>query len=363
MNKKEALADLKKQYNTTGHPVAFAGINVIKKYYGKTLSVSDIEDFLAQSRSYTRHREFKRPIYNPFYCRKIRSQFQLDLIEIRKVAKYNKNYNYILVCIDIFSRKLFARLLHRKTGREVLDQFRSILEEAVTPPKTVHCDRGAEMKNHQFKNFCRENGISIIYPNTSHHAPHIERLGRTLQRLIYQYITAVQNFTFYHKLQDFVKTYNSRYHSSIGMSPNEGELPQNHGKIIQMHEKKYSKIKKSRKVKFSVGDLCRFSKLKTRFTRSYLPQSQHEILRVSKVFTHLPRVLYEMKSLTGEKIIGKFYQEELTLVKNQDEYLIEKVLQRKGKKMLVKWQGYGPEHNSWINSDSVTTIKDIQDEV
>ena len=163
MNKKEALADLKKQYNTAGHPVAFGGINVIKKYYGKILSVSDIEDFLARSRSYTRHREFKRPIYNPFYCRKIRFQFQLDLIEIRKVAKYNNNYNYILVCIDIFSRKLFARLLHRKTGKEVLEQFKSILEEAVTHPKTVHCDRGAEMKNSQFKNFCRENGISIIY--------------------------------------------------------------------------------------------------------------------------------------------------------------------------------------------------------
>ena len=50
MNKKEALADLKKQYNTVGHPIAFGGINVIKKYYGKTLSVSDIEDFLAQSK-------------------------------------------------------------------------------------------------------------------------------------------------------------------------------------------------------------------------------------------------------------------------------------------------------------------------
>ena len=219
------------------------------------------------------------------------------------------------------------------------------------------------MKNSQFKNFCEENGISIIYPNTSHHAPFVERVGRSLQLLIYKYITSVQNFTFYHKIQDFVNTYNSRYHSSIKMSPNDGELPENHAKIVQLHEKKYSKIQNTQKIKFSIGDLCRFSKIKTRFTRSYLPQSQHEILRVSKVFTHLPRVLYEMKSLTGEKIIGKFYQEELTLVKNQDEYLIEKVLKRKGKKMLVKWQGYGPEHNSWINSESVTTIKDIQDEV
>ena len=118
MNKKDAFADLRKNYNSPGHPIAFSGINAIRKFYGKVLSVRDIEDFLAQSRTYTLHREFKRPVYNPFYCRKIREQFQLDLIEIKQVAKHNNNYNYILVAIDIFSRKLFARLLHRKKGQQ-----------------------------------------------------------------------------------------------------------------------------------------------------------------------------------------------------------------------------------------------------
>lgn len=35
--------------------------------------------------------------------------------------------------------------------------------------------QGAEMKNALFKDFCSKNGIAIIYPNTSHHAPHIGR--------------------------------------------------------------------------------------------------------------------------------------------------------------------------------------------
>ena len=44
---------------------------------------------------------------------------------------------------------------------------------------------------------------------------------------------------------------------------------------------------------------------------------------------HLSRVLYELESLSGETIKGKFYQEELTKVVNQDEYLIEKVFMKK----------------------------------
>ena len=70
----------------------------------------------------------------------------------------------------------------------------------------------------------------------------MERAGQSLQRLIYSFIPATQSFTFYHQLQDLVKTYNSRIHRSTGLSPNDGELPQNHGKIRQMHEKKYSEI-------------------------------------------------------------------------------------------------------------------------
>ena len=188
----------------------------------------------------------------------------------------------------------------------------------------------------------------------------MERAGQSLQRLIYSYITANQSYKFYHRLQDLVKTYNSRIHRSIGMSPNDGELPQNHHKIRLMHEKKYSKIKKTPNIKFKVGDKVRFSKLKNRFTRSYLPQAQHEIMKIVAVFKHLPRVLYQLESLSGEAIEGKFYQEELTLVLNQDEYLVEKVLKKKGKKLFVKWLGYPESSNSWINSNDVTTVKDIQ---
>ena len=91
-------------------------------------------------------------------------------------------------------------------------------------------------------------------------------------------------------------------------------------------------------------------------------QAQHEIMKVSEIFKHLPRVLYKLQSLSGEIIEGKFYQEELTKVANQDEYLIEKVLKKRGKKMFVKWLGYPDSFNSWINASDVTSIKDIEDD-
>ena len=40
-----------------------------------------------------------------------------------------------------------------------------------------------------------------------------------------------------------------------------------------------------------------------------------------------------------EKIIGKFYKKELQKT-NQEEFRIEKVINKKGDKLYVKWKGY-----------------------
>ena len=61
-----------------------------------------------------------------------------------------------------------------------------------------------------------------------------------------------------------------------------------------------------------------------------------------------------------KKIIGSFYQEQLTKVSEPDSYIIEKVLKENKRtgKLLVKWLGY--KEPSWINKEDVTAIKDIQ---
>ena len=52
-----------------------------------------------------------------------------------------------------------------------------------------------------------------------------------------------------------------------------------------------------------------------------------------------------INELNGEKIIGSFYEKELQKT-NQKEFRIEKVLQRKGDKLYVKWKGYDNRFNS-----------------
>ena len=62
-----------------------------------------------------------------------------------------------------------------------------------------------------------------------------------------------------------------------------------------------------------------------------------------------------MKDLNGEKLDGSFYQEELlkTDIKENDLYIIEKVIKKVGNKYLVKWRGYDNSFNSYVNENDI----------
>ena len=57
---------------------------------------------------------------------------------------------------------------------------------------------------------------------------------------------------------------------------------------------------------------------------------------------------YVINNLNGEEIIGTFYEKELQKT-DQKEFRIEKVLEKKGDKLYVKWKGYDSSFNSWID--------------
>ena len=71
------------------------------------------------------------------------------------------------------------------------------------------------------------------------------------------------------------------------------------------------------------------------------------IFVIKKVKNTVPWT-YAISDLMGEEITGSFYEKELHRT-NQKEFRIDKVLQRKGDKLYVKWKGYDNSFNSWIN--------------
>ena len=165
-----------------------------------------------------------------------------------------------------------------------------------------------------------------------------ERFIRTIKSKICKYMTSISKNVYINKLDDTVNEYNNTYHTTIKMKP------------IDVKDNTYINTDKeidNKDPKFKVGDRVRISKYKTIFTKGYMPNWSEQVFVIKKVKSTVPWT-YVINDLNGEEIIGSFYERELQKT-NQEEFRIEKVIKRKGKKIYVKWKGYNNSFNSWID--------------
>jgi len=362
----ECIEDLKQNYNTAGHPIAFSGINSIYNYYKGILDLEKIKDVLSSIETYTLHREFHKEQRNPSYSHFKRYQFQADLVDFQKYSKSNDGVNYLLTVIDTFTRYAFVRPLQSKHAEKVVNAFVSIFEESITLPKILTFDRGSEFTNNYFKEFCRLNNIDVRMADSSSHAPFVERFNRTFQSLVYKHMSQFETERYLDMkddkgnsipvLSNLVKTYNNRKHRSIGVTPFEAENNPNVHLDMRLKMSKYYESVKRKPVKFNIGDKVRIAKLKGKFSRGYQESANAEIFKIYEIKRKkIP--MYILSNFNGTEIIkGAFYSFELTKVTG-DVYRVEKVIRtrkRNGKtEHYVKWKGFDDSHNSWIEADNI----------
>ena len=150
-------------------------------------------------------------------------------------------------------------------------------------------------------------------------------------------------------LDNLMKNYNNKVHSTIGMSPVKASRKENEMEVLQNTIEKTRSIPIS-KAKLKPGDKVRISRMKSTFEKGYLPNWSEELYIVNKVQKTIP-VTYKVKNLLDEEIEGSFYEKELQK-SFQEVYRIEKVIRKKKidgvEHGLVKWSGYNEKHNQWI---------------
>ena len=161
-----------------------------------------------------------------------------------------------------------------------------------------------------------------------------ERFIRTLKNKIYKYMTSISNNVYIDKLDDTVRKYNNTYHRSIKMKP------------VDVKDNTYIDFKKevnNKDPKFKVGDNVKISKYKIIFAKGCVLNWSEEIFIIKRIKNTVPWT-YVINGVNGEEIIGTIYENELK---------VEKVINRKGDKLYVKWKGYDNSFNSWIDKKDI----------
>ncbi len=144
----------------------------------------------------------------------------------------------------------------------------------------------------------------------------------------------------YHDIiDDIIQNYNNCYHRSIKCKP--AEVNNRNEKIVweSMYGKVYNKVIS---FKFNVADLVRFREFKDmRFDKGYVENYSEEVFTVIERVPRVPPVSLIRKE-NGREMDPFYYKQELLAI-NRDPhpfFLIERILERRGISVLVKWLGY-----------------------
>lgn len=293
-------------------------------------------------------RELHGPVRKNFPRRYVRVKglndlYQADLVEMIPYARLNGGMRYILTVINCFSKFAYAIPLKSKSGEEVAKALRPIFEQ--NKMKHLQTDRGKEFYNTHVKRLVTKHNINLYSTHSDKKSSICERFNRTLKERMYEQFTVRGKYEWVSILQGLVNNYNNRKHRSIGMKPK--DVKHKHVKTILS---RLSPLKKNKyqKPKFKLDDRVRISKYKGTFTKGYLPNWSTEIFRIYAIKPTRP-VTYILQDLRGEIIEGEFYEQELKLSRTGDNFLIEKVLKRKGKRALIRWLGHDKSFDSWIS--------------
>ena len=277
----------------------------------------------------------------------------MDLMVVEKYSRQNKNYKYILVVLDLFSRFAWARPLKTKTGLEVSQALKDIFTKSGRKPTRIWSDDGTEFFNAHVQRLLHSNNIILYSTFNEPKAAIAERFIRTLRRKMEIHYIITQSTVRYKYLQSMIDEYNSDVHRSIGMSPNEAIKPEN---FIQLFNVQYSQPKPSPSKKnpqlLEVGDKVRISLHKRHFEKGATANWSEEIFQITDIVNTQP-IVYKLKDLADEEIDGGFYREQLQKT-SQEIYRIDKVVRKRklangNEESLVRWSGYPDKFNS-INS-------------
>lgn len=319
MNERAKHNLVKKVFLDPSHPAGFSSARRVWTAVKDTgITLGDVTRILETFEAHTTHRPRRKQKTRRYISSGLNDYFQIDLMVLNPtMARLNRG-GFLLLCLDAFSRRLFARVLKSKRGKDVAEALHSIIKENNSiPPRNCLSDSGSEFRNSHVQDLFKRYNINHFLASGTNKSGLIERVIRTLREKIGPYMTHFNTRLFLPKLTSFVSAYNNRHHSALpkGMTPNDVTL-KNELKVWKHQFANYFRRAPGyySKPRYRVGQVVRISKLLGTFKKSSDPTFTQEKFRITHVLHTYP-ITYKIVDLEGEEILGALYESEIQLVR------------------------------------------------
>ena len=133
-----------------------------------TVTMRQVKEFLASQYTAQVHRQIGEPKhYFPITASNPGDLMQLDIIDVSNLATMNRNFKYILVGVDVYTRMAYCVPIKNKITASIINAFTKIINKA--KPLKIVCDNGSEFTSRSFVSLCQDKNIAIDYVNINNH--------------------------------------------------------------------------------------------------------------------------------------------------------------------------------------------------
>ena len=206
---------------------------------------------------------------------------QMDIFDLSKYVGSNKNYKYILVLIDVFTRKAFVRPMKKKDIGEVLASLKDIFLNDDYIPNAITSDMDKTFVSEKIQTLLENNNIYhdvIIAGNDHNILGIIDRFALTLKNIFSKIFIRNNRPNWIDFYSLVVKQYNNTKHSSLDqLTPNMATLPLYHETIALLNRAK--RTNKKIKSDFFEGDNVRI-RINKIFRKGTEPKFSDKIYKV-----------------------------------------------------------------------------------
>lgn len=195
---------------------------VIRNYY-LGISRQNVQDFLKKDNSLQIHNNTgKKPIISSFRPEYPMQHWQMDITHLDRpvIVKENKNYKYILVIIDIFSKYVYMFPLKEKSSENIAKWLMKIFLSGDIP-MVLHSDNAQEFTSEIVNNVCIQ--FNVIQKNGSVYSPQtqgfVENKNKHIKNLLNYYFIKYNTYKYYDIIDRVCFTINNTKHSVTGHTP------------------------------------------------------------------------------------------------------------------------------------------------
>ena len=96
------------------------------KRAGHNVTLSEVNEFVSSKRTHQLHKKTRHNIQGHIIAFAKTGLWFADLLDMQNFRQQNKGFKYILLCIDVFTRRGYAQSLKSKSKSSVRDEFHTI---------------------------------------------------------------------------------------------------------------------------------------------------------------------------------------------------------------------------------------------